>query len=82
MTKASKTRSMSGILPTSTTLAIAMGFLNSLLGEMEAWVGPSSTAFQRDVQQLVSDLEEADRAITMALVAETAAEVLLEVAAL
>ena len=59
-----------------------MGFLNSLLGEMEAWVGPSSTVFQRDVQQLVSDLEEADRAITMAIVAETAAEVLLEVAAL
>lgn len=73
---------MSGILPTTTTLSIAMGFLNSLLGEMEAWVGPSSTSFQREVQQLVTDLEQADQAITFAIVAETTAEVLLEVAAL
>lgn len=75
-----KTGGMSEALSPTLMLSVAMGMLNSLLGEMEGWVGPSATAFQRDVQKLVADLEAADKAITASVVMETIADLVLEAA--
>jgi hypothetical protein len=73
---------MAATLPTQTIISAAIGLLNSLIGELELWQGPSKTAFEQNLNRLVADLEAADKFITFAVMAETTVETLAEVAAL
>jgi len=53
-------------------LSIASNLLYGVTNAVVDWEGPSKTAFQRDLQRLIHDLEEADKCITLAVIAEVA----------
>jgi hypothetical protein len=55
-----------------TILSLATDMLYQATGVVVDWEGPSKTAFERDLQRLIRDLEEADKYITLVAIAELA----------
>ncbi|MFM7030695.1 MAG: hypothetical protein ACKOWK_06505 [Micrococcales bacterium] len=66
---------MSSPLGIPTLLSLATGMLYQVSGAVVDWECPSKTAFDRDLQKLIHDLEEADKYITLVALAELAAVV-------
>ena len=70
---------MAEILPTQTIITTVIGLLNSLMGELESWQGPSKSAFETKLNEIMSALETADKCITAALVVESTIEYFYEI---